>query len=119
MPLFLTHRQTLPLLLSLPPNTVDWSMLCPSTMTPESDDFNVPTKPSAHGKLVANAGTPPLWHDSWMKHIPFIGKTLVTGMNAQRYFTTLEQNAEFIAQDLESGESRWSCKAVGVIDAAK
>lgn len=41
-------------------------------------------------------------------------------MNAGRYETTLEQNAELIATDLEDGyESRWIGKAVGIIDAAK
>ena len=37
-------------------------------------------------------------------------------INASRYGTTLEQNAEFIADDLESYESRWSGVAVGIID---
>jgi hypothetical protein len=40
-------------------------------------------------------------------------------MNAGRYTTTLEQNADFIASDLESYESRWSGTAVGVIDGSK
>jgi hypothetical protein len=93
-------------------------MLCPSTMTPESSDINVPTK-TLHGKLIVNAATPPLWQDSWIKYIPLIGKTLVCAMNARRYETTLEQNAEFIASDLESYESRWSGMTVGVIDGSK
>lgn len=40
-------------------------------------------------------------------------------MNARRYETTLEQNADFIASDLESYESRWSGMTVGVIDGSK
>lgn len=83
-------------------------------MTPEQSDVVVPMK-SAHGKLVANATTPPLWHDSWLKHIPLIGKPIVCAMNASRYETTLEQNADFIAEDLESYDSRWSGVTVGVI----
>lgn len=93
-------------------------MLCPSTMTPESSDINVPTK-TLHGKLIANAATPPSWQDSWIKYIPLIGKTLLCAMNARRYETTLEQNAEFIASDLESYESRWSGMTVGVIDGSR
>ena len=93
-------------------------MLCPSTMIPESLDVNVPTK-TLHGKLIANATTPPLWQDSWIKYIPLIGKTLLCAMNARRYVTTLEQNADFIASDLESYESRWSGMTVGVIDRSK
>lgn len=40
-------------------------------------------------------------------------------MNAPRYVTTLEQNAELIASDLESHESRWSETTVGIIDGSK
>jgi len=87
-------------------------------MTPESSDINVPTK-TLRGKLIANAGTPPSWQDSWIEYIPLIGKTLLCAMNAGRYETTLEQNAEFIANDLESYESRWSGMTVGVIDGSK
>ena len=39
--------------------------------------------------------------------------------NAPRYLTTLEQNAEFIASDLETLESQWIGKKVGVIDGSK
>ena len=87
-------------------------------MNPESSEVKVPAE-SLHGKLIANATTPPLWQDSWMKHIPLIGKSLVSAMNALRYVTTLEQNADFIATDLESYDSQWSGKTVGVIDASK
>lgn len=87
-------------------------------MTPESSDINVPTK-TLRGKLIANAATPPSWQDSWIKYIPLMGKTLLCAMNARRYETTLEQNTEFIASDLESYESRWSGMTVGVIDGSK
>jgi hypothetical protein len=87
-------------------------------MTPESSDINVPTE-TLHSKLIANAETPPSWQDSWIKYIPVVGKTLLCAMNARLYETTLEQNAEFIASDLESYESRWSGMTVGVIDGSK
>lgn len=106
------------LLKALPPNAVDWSMICPSDMAPESSDFNVPTK-SSYPRLTASAGVPPLWQDSWLKHIPFLGKSLVTAMNAGRYVTTLEQNTDFIAADLETRDSQWIGTAVGIIDASK
>jgi hypothetical protein len=118
VPIFLEHRQNIALLRSLPANTIDWSMLCPSTMTPESSTVNVPTQTPV-GKLVANASTPPLWKHSWVGAIPLIGRTLLSAMNAGRYVTTLEQNAEFIAGDLEMRESRWSGVTVGVIDGSK
>lgn len=119
VPIYREHGQNLRLLKSLPPNTEDWSMLCSSTLTQESLDLTVPTKASSQKKLVANAGTPPLWQDSWMKYVPLIGKSLVAASNAGRYVITLEQTAEFIAGDLDSHESRWVGTTVGVIDASK
>jgi hypothetical protein len=116
MPVYLTHRQNLALLKSLPPGSVDWSLLCPTDLVPKSADFSVPTKTSQRGKLIANTTTPPLWESSWLSHIPLIGKTIVIGMNFSRYETTLEQNAEFIAEDLEDGhQSRFIGSTVGVI----
>jgi hypothetical protein len=87
-------------------------------MVPESKDIVVPAN-SKHGKLIACAGSPPGWRDSWLRHIPLIGMILVTGSNMPRYATTLEQNADFIAADLEDWDSQWSGVAVGIIDPAK
>ena len=87
-------------------------------MVAESPDITVPAVPT-HGLLTAAAEVLPLWNDSWVKHIPLIGRLIVTGMNAGRYETTLEQNADFIAGDLESEESKWSGMLVGVIDESK
>lgn len=70
-------------------------------------------------KLMASATNPPLWQDSWLRFIPLIGRSLVCAMNAQRYATTLEQAADFIAEDLKKSESEWVGKAVGIIAAAK
>jgi len=114
-PVFLEHRQNIKLLRALPQNALSWSMLCPATMVPESSDISIPGK-FAHGRLVANAGTLPMWQDSWIKCIPLIGRTLVCAINFSRYETTLEQNADFIASDLESYESIWSGATVGIID---
>jgi hypothetical protein len=54
-----------------------------------------------------------------MSYIPVLGRVIVTGMNAPRLQTTLEQNADFIAEDLEREESQWVGKAVGIIDPSK
>ncbi|KAF2674345.1 NAD(P)-binding protein [Microthyrium microscopicum] len=118
IPIYLEHRQNLQLLKSLPPDTVDWSMLCPATMVPESSNFDVPTR-NLHGELVAGAETLPAWQDSWVKHIPLMGRPILSAMNAGRYTTTLEQNAEFIAKDLESHASQWMGMTVGVFDGSK
>ena len=97
-------------------------MLRPNWMVPEFPNITFPPFIPSEA-LVASAGTPPRWQDSWLKHIPLIGRTIVSGMNAGRYKTTLEQNAEFIARDLEvgegGGESEWVGEAVGVIGAEK
>lgn len=125
IPIYLEHRQNLQLLKSLPPDTLDWSLLCPSVMTPEFAEIKVPATTatsaatSSHARLLANAASPPAWRDSWVKHIPLIGKFVLCTINAARYETTLEQNADFIAADLESYESRWSGTTVGVIDPSK
>lgn len=115
IPIYREHRGNLQLLKHLPVGSVEWSMLCPSTMTPESEDVTVPAKAS-RGALIANAKTPPNWNDSWVKHIPLVGRVVCCAMNAPRYETTLEQNADFIAGDLEVCESRWRGTTVGVID---
>lgn len=118
IPIFLEHRQNLQLLKELPFNTAEWSMLCPQVMTPESPKVSLPgTSPKE--ELIASAGTPPRWKDSWMKHIPFIGKIIVIGINSSRYETTLEQNAEFIASDLSNADSEWKGQAVGVISSSR
>jgi hypothetical protein len=119
VPIYLEHRQNLQLLKSLPPNTVDWSLLCPSDLTEESTDLSLPTKAASHSKLIAEAANPPAWQDSWLKHIPLIGRSIVAGMNASRYITTLEQNAELIASDLAGKNSRFIGTTVGVIDASR
>jgi hypothetical protein len=95
-----------------------WSLLCPSYMTSESSDLSVPTK-TTRGKLIANANTPPAWQTSWVGYIPLVGTTLLCALNASRYETTLEQNAEFIANDLDNTESEWIGNAVGIIDPSK
>ncbi|KAF2118010.1 hypothetical protein BDV96DRAFT_571258 [Lophiotrema nucula] len=60
IPIYLAHRQNFRLLKAFPPDTVDWSMLCLSNMTPESSNINVPTE-SSRSKPIASAATPPLW----------------------------------------------------------
>lgn len=93
-------------------------MLCPQTMTAESPQVSLPgTMPKE--ELIASAGIPPRWKESWMKHIPFIGKIIIIGMNSSRYETTLEQNADLIAKDLSNANSEWKSQAVGVISSSK
>jgi hypothetical protein len=87
-------------------------------MIAENLQVSVPAK-STHKRLTASATSPPLWQDSWLRHVPLLGKPLLAVMNTLRYNTTLEQNADFIASDLTDRESRWIGVPVGVIDATK
>lgn len=120
IPVYLEHRQNVALLKALPPDTVEWSMLCPGNMASELSEIIVPTKSSSKGRLIVASSTPPLWEHSWVRHIPAIGKTIDMALNFSRYDTTLEQIAEFIAADLqESHDSRLIGMTVGVISGSK
>lgn len=90
-------------------------MLCPATMNPSPEGM-IGSRSASASVLTANGTTPPLWKDSWLGHIPLIGKTLVCGMNAARYTVLLEQNADFIAADLETANSQWIGQTVGTIE---
>ncbi|KAM0722336.1 hypothetical protein Q7P37_001777 [Cladosporium fusiforme] len=118
VPIFLEHRQNIRMLRSTSTDTIQWSMLCPSTIVPESTTLSVPSRPSA-GPLIACGGSPPQWQYSWVRRLPLIGRSLEAAMNASRYETTLEQNAEFIAGDLDNPDSQWIGTTVGVISEPK
>lgn len=115
IPIYTEHRQNYELLKSIPEGKLDWSLLCPGIMTPDSSEFHVPTK-ALTSRLVASASQHPLFQESWLSYIPLLGRSLTLAMNFSRYTTTLEQNADFIAADLEVNDSPWVGKRVGVID---
>ncbi|THZ12061.1 NAD(P)-binding protein [Aureobasidium pullulans] len=108
VPIFLEYRQNIRLLRALSPHSHD------DTREPGDQRADKDVR-----QLTACATTPPVWMDSWLKYIPFLGKVILAAMNASRYDTTLEQNAEFIASDLEDRDSRWIGVPVGIIDAKK
>ncbi|KAK6432854.1 hypothetical protein LTR95_010977 [Oleoguttula sp. CCFEE 5521] len=118
LPIFREHVGNLALLKSIPSGTVEWSMLCPMTMVPETENVAFPLK-SSRGKLVAIRDIPPNFNNSVLKYIPLIGGTLHLMTNASRYETSLEQNADLIAEDLETRESKFIGAAVGIIDPAR
>ncbi|KAK5115313.1 hypothetical protein LTR62_001513 [Meristemomyces frigidus] len=119
IPMYPEHRGNLTLLEEMPANAIEWSMLCPMTMNPESSDLSVPTKLS-QGRLTASATVPPMWKRFWFSSLPLVGSFLAVAMNAGRYsVTTLEQNADLIATDLETRHSQFVGKTVGVISVGK
>ncbi|KAJ5697569.1 hypothetical protein N7488_011253 [Penicillium malachiteum] len=89
MHIFPEHHQTWNKLRSLPPNALEWSILCPGFMHPLSQT-TYPLAPNATAdNIVATA--------------------------ASGYATALEDNADFIARDLLDGrKSAWIFQKVGV-----
>ena len=112
---FHEHGPNFKVLQEVPQETLRWSMLCPSQMIPASSDFGVPTA-TARARLVAQANTPPGWTDRWVKHLPLLGTLLQIAMGAGSYRTSLEDNAEFIANDLALRSDEWLGQKVGVIE---
>lgn len=123
VPIYLEHRVNVALLRKLPPATINWSMLCPATMTAASSSISEPTTDSSSStpkRLIANATTPPLWQlHPWLQYIPFVGRVVTCAMNASRYEISLEQCADFLAEDLETEDSKFIGQTVGVISGEK
>ncbi|KAK9384281.1 hypothetical protein V1515DRAFT_624485 [Lipomyces mesembrius] len=88
-------------------------------MNPRSTELIVPVKGGTSAGLAASATVPPHWKDFWFRRVPALGPLLVVLANASQYTTTLEDNAEFIANDLAVNSDDWVCKKVGVWDAAQ
>ncbi len=83
-----------------------------------SPQFPPPPEASADN-LVANADVPPAWKNSF-KSIPLLGTYMNIGLQAQDYYTALEDCADFMVADLEKGlQSEWIGKRVSVKEKAK
>ena len=87
-------------------------------MLPASKNIEPLTAPRGNPLLVAK-DEPACFQDFYISWIPFFGPLITTVGNAWRYNTTLEDCADFIAADLESGESAFVGRGVGVIDSGK
>ncbi|KFZ00857.1 hypothetical protein V500_00939 [Pseudogymnoascus sp. VKM F-4518 (FW-2643)] len=109
------HRINLDKLLKVPQSDLIWSYLCPAVMQPLTAAPSYPPDPkiSADNMLVT-ARTPPEWSSKFYG-VPLIGGYLNVLSQARNYTTSLEDNADFIAKDLEKGmASEWAYKKVGV-----
>ena len=85
-------------------------------MTQKSTDFSVPTK-TTPSNLVGGTPHPPGFKDVWVKHIPVVGRLFWIFSHIFMYQTSLEDNAEFIAADLEKKEdSEWIGKKVCTVE---
>ena len=71
-------------------------------------------------ELSAAANVPPGWQKTFWTKVPLIGIFMDIVWNAMRYGTTLEDCADFIAEDLEKGgQSEVVGCRVGVVERAK
>ncbi|KAK9234655.1 hypothetical protein V1525DRAFT_412438 [Lipomyces kononenkoae] len=114
MPIFREHIEDLALLNTIPATVVRWSILCPAYMIPRSTEL----KGASSGRLATSATVPPHWNDFWFRRLPVVGPFFVVLANASKYTTTLEDNADFIANDVAADSDEYVCKKVGVFDPA-
>lgn len=59
---------------------------------------------------------PPLWNENWVRRVPFVGGYVGVMSAFINHTTTLEENADFLAEDLKSGSLEWNLRRVGVKD---
>lgn len=90
-----------------------WSLLCIAIMRPATLAIEPLATPRKH-KLLVGAGTPPGWEDSWAKGMPLVGVYLNLVIGVARSTTELEDVADFMAEDLESGSGEWMGEKVGI-----
>ncbi|KAJ5102688.1 hypothetical protein N7532_003217 [Penicillium argentinense] len=111
--MFPEHRSTWAKLKALPPSSMEWSILCPSMMTPRSKDSYPLASGSSSKNIVVSAGAPPQWSPRFFS-MPLVGGWLNVISQIGAFNTTLEDNADFIAQDLSDGNnSEWIYQRVG------
>ncbi|KAJ9148543.1 hypothetical protein NKR23_g4968 [Pleurostoma richardsiae] len=114
MHLFPEHRITWAKLNALPRSKLIWSILCPGVMQPRSKTTYPFDTSASEENLLAAAGIAPEWSAAFLC-TPLVGGYLNIMAQAAAYGTTLEDNADFIAKDLEQGEdSAWIFQKVGV-----
>lgn len=112
LPVFAEHGVNYRKLLKVPKSDLVWSMLCPATMLPLGD----PTYPNPKGSadnLLVSAKTPAGWTRQFWD-VPIIGGYLNMMSQAGGYVVKLEDEADLMAKDLESGvNSQWAFERVG------
>ena len=85
-------------------------------MVPASKTINLLETPRGN-TLNASADAPPGFQKPYLHGIPFLGPFISIVINFNRYNTTLEDCADFIAADLERKDTRFIGHRVGIIDA--
>lgn len=118
-PLFMEHIQTHTYLSSLPWQEArfQWSMFCPSNMNPKNKI--IPEELPHKGNPLMAAKDVPAGFQGWgIDWIPFLGPLVTVLGNAAKYNTTLEDCADWIAMDLESGSGEFVGRRVSVVEVA-
>lgn len=107
------HQGTLKALEAVPVSALRWSLLCVAMMRPASSTTERLDRPRNH-QLLISASSPPAWEDHWVRNIPVIGLYLNLIIAISTYTTELEDVADFLAEDLESGSLEWVGAKVGM-----
>lgn len=93
-------------------------MFCPSAMLPESKSIRQLSEP--HGNPLSGAADIPAGFQTlYIDWIPFLGPLMTVMGNAWRYNTTLEDCADFVAEDLTNPKSEYVGHRVSVISVGK
>lgn len=115
----LHHRQTEEVMREISTADLKWSLLCVAIMRPAGTSIEPLKEPRGHG-LAVGVGSPPAWHDSWLRYIPFVGVYLNLIQAIMSYTTKLEDVADLIAEDLaQPGESKYVGELVGFKDVGR
>ena len=93
-------------------------MFCPSAMLPEKKGIE-PRDAVRGNNLSSSIDEPALMQSFYIDWLPYLGPLITVIGNAWRYNTTLEDCADFLAEDLENKTSRFVGHRVGVINAGK
>lgn len=94
---------------------LEWSLLCVAWMWPNSREIDVLDEPQHHD-LATEVGVMPDWRASWVGNLPIVGRTLDLFWNFSGYSTKLEDVADLVAEDFESGGGSFIGHSVGMKD---
>jgi hypothetical protein len=107
------HQSTVRILEAVSISELRWSCLCVAMMKPAMSGVEWLAAARTH-HLVLRADEPPGWVDSWVKNVPLAGNYLNLLLVISKYTTELEDVADFLAEDLESGSTEWVGRKVGM-----
>lgn len=108
------HRGTARAMKKVSTADLEWSLLCVGWMQPVSQVIDVLDDGPRHHKLVTGTGEMLHWRGSWLGNVPVIGRTLDLLWCFSDFTTKLEDVADLIAEDMESGDLKFMGCFVGM-----